>query len=332
VLSLPENNALNPYLLPATTSTYPGGIVTWSETLNQSAATWTITSTWFKANPTGPANDVRRTVTATVLVTPSFAYPANSPVWNYIYAKRTGDPDRCDLEIRNSSDVAAPVYAEGNLCIGQTTKLVRGPVVTKGKLTLENPQNSVGKSTQYISDARIANGCQYKNNPYHNPCQGTPDNLFATVLDTSPPPVTPPMVDWDAVYLNASPGPYYALCQRVRGAAGLRQRPGVAGEPQPGPAERQPAGGRRPDAAGLVHVLDARRGALLERNGEGPDRSRHDLHRRQREELEALRRRQRVELRRGELEAGRRVHANAPGRLAPQTIVAQAQAGISAPA
>ena len=61
VLSLPENNALNPYLLPATTSTYPGGTVTWSGTLNQSAATWTITSTGFKANPTGPANDVRRT-------------------------------------------------------------------------------------------------------------------------------------------------------------------------------------------------------------------------------------------------------------------------------
>ena len=216
VLWLPENNALNPYLLPATTSTYPGGTVTWSGTLNQSAATWTITSTGFKANPTGPANDVRRTVTATVLVTPSLAYPANNPVWNYIYAKRTGDPDGCDLEIRNSSDVAAPVYAEGNLCVGQTTKLVRGPVVTKGKLTLENPQNSVGKSTQSISDAHIANGCQYKNSPYHNPCQGTPDNVFATVLDTSPPPVTPPTVDWDAVYLNASPGPYYA-CVNVSG-------------------------------------------------------------------------------------------------------------------
>src|SRR6266550_719587 len=35
------------------------------------------------------------------------------------------------------------------------------------------------------------------------------DNLWATILDTSPPAVTPPTVNWNDWYLNGSPGPYY---------------------------------------------------------------------------------------------------------------------------
>lgn len=220
VLSKPENNALDPYLLSSRTPTYPDGTITWSGTLNQNTAMWTITSTGYTRNPTGPGtNDVRRTITATVLVTPSYTQPVNNPIWNYIYAKRTGDPDGCDEEIRNSGTIATPLYVEGNLCIGQTTTITRGPLVVKGKLTLENPQNSVGSSGSPISDAHIGNGCQYKNNLYYIPCRGAPSyptNVYAQVLDTVIPAVTWPAPDWDAWYLNANPGPYYP-CSTVSG-------------------------------------------------------------------------------------------------------------------
>src|SRR5438552_4639312 len=43
VLSLPSNNALDPYLLPATTVTYDGATVTYAGTLD-SSGTWTITA------------------------------------------------------------------------------------------------------------------------------------------------------------------------------------------------------------------------------------------------------------------------------------------------
>ena len=216
VLGNPANNPLNPYLLSSRTSSYAGGTVTWSGVMDLLTGTWTITSFGHVKNPTGPAADVQRKVVAVVDITQVPSKSTSNPLWNYIYAKRTGDADGCDLEIRNTSDIYVPVYAEGNLCIGQTTKILKGPLVTKGKLTLENPQNRVGSNGSPIAEAHIANGCQYKNNPWHNPCQGTPDNIYATVLGTVPFPVSPPVPDWDAAYLNGSPGPYYP-CAAVSG-------------------------------------------------------------------------------------------------------------------
>lgn len=217
VLSDPDNNALDPALLSERTSTYPTGSVTWSGELDHATATWTITSTAVVANPTGPdAAPIERTVLAEVEVNPNYTLPANNPVWNYIYATRTGDPDGCDMEIENSGTVASPLYVDGNLCIGQTTAITRGPLVVKGSLTLENPQNRVGSASDPISEAHIGGGCRYKNQPHHDPCQGAPDNVFAQVLTSTPPPVEWPEPDWDAWYLNANPGPYFP-CATVSG-------------------------------------------------------------------------------------------------------------------
>jgi len=73
------NNALDPALLPPTTATYEGGTVTWSGTLDQTTQVWTLTATGTVANPPGPSSAlVRRTVTATVNVTASFAQPLNA--------------------------------------------------------------------------------------------------------------------------------------------------------------------------------------------------------------------------------------------------------------
>jgi Tfp pilus assembly protein PilX len=50
VLSEPTNNALDPYLLPASTMAVEGGTATYTGALDQSTATWTIMSTGLKRN------------------------------------------------------------------------------------------------------------------------------------------------------------------------------------------------------------------------------------------------------------------------------------------
>jgi len=43
------------------------------------------------------------------------------------------------------------------------------------------------------------------------------DNIWATVLDATPPPVTAPTVQWNDWYLNSSPGPYYPCAAPAAG-------------------------------------------------------------------------------------------------------------------
>src|ERR1041384_1117923 len=79
ILSKPDNNALNKYLLGEqsngsvthTPHTYDAGTVEWYGTLTQSvagASTWSLTSIGKVNNPTGTASQVTRTLTAKVPV------------------------------------------------------------------------------------------------------------------------------------------------------------------------------------------------------------------------------------------------------------------------
>jgi Tfp pilus assembly protein PilX len=208
---------------------YTTGYVVWSGSLL--GATWTITSTGYVKNPnlhssTGYAH---RTLTATVNVHPTLTQKLNTPVWNYIYAtKPASTPPTCDETLANSVSVASPFYVEGNLCLTQTSNIVSGPLVVKGRLNLANAnQNWVGTSAKPLSDAHILNGCTLQSTT-HTPClknaNGSAtgaDNVWATVLDTTVPAnLTPPVPDWENWYLNASPGPYFP-CQTINGQAPL---------------------------------------------------------------------------------------------------------------
>ena len=136
ILSKPQNNALKTNLLPSTTSTYSDGTVTWSGTLNEATQTWSLTSTGTIANPTGAtASNVRRTLTAQVPVTPSFAQPLNNPAWNYVFATRTGDPSGCDLTLNNNVSGGSRLYISGNLCLNNNVSVTSNPLVVKGKLS-----------------------------------------------------------------------------------------------------------------------------------------------------------------------------------------------------
>jgi hypothetical protein len=212
VLSLPSNNALDPYLLPATTVAYEGGTVTYSGTLD-SSGTWTITATGLMRNPTGPnTSPVRRTLGVNVGVDPSYSQPLNNMAWNYIWAKATGST--CDMTIGQSVSVATPLYVEGNLCLQNSATISSGPLVVKGSLTMSQKANGVGQPSSPVNEAHIGGACQYWNKATDFPCKGNPDNVYARTLDQNVPPLTPPAADWTKWYLNADPGPYYPCTEK----------------------------------------------------------------------------------------------------------------------
>jgi hypothetical protein len=149
------------------------------------------------------------TLTARVPVTASYTAPANSQVWNYIYVRRTGNV--CDQSLDNSVDMGSPMFVEGNLCLNTPSQISAGPLVVKGKVTLDSNTN-IGSPSSPINEAHIVGGCKFKNQPLHNPCQGPPgnaDRLWANTIDQVPPSFSPPVPEWDEWYENASPGPNF---------------------------------------------------------------------------------------------------------------------------
>src|SRR5919108_5463001 len=216
ILAKPDNNALNQYLLRATTHTYEGGSVTWSGTLAQNtngSSTWTLTSTGKIRNPNRAA-DVTRTLTAKVPVIPTYTQPLNNPSWNFIYSRGTGQT--CDMTIQQSVAVNSPLYVAGNLCLQNSAVVNAGPLVVHGGLTMSQSANRAGTSTTPLNQLAVKNGCKFRNNPLHNPCvQGDGnantayDNVWASSISNNPQSSPAPTVDWDPWYLNANPGPYY---------------------------------------------------------------------------------------------------------------------------
>src|SRR4026208_360838 len=124
VLSKPDNNALNKYLVGEqsngsvthTTHTYDGGTVEWWGTLSQSvtgASTWNLTSVGKVSTPAGrPGSQVTRTLPAKVPVVPTYTQPLNNPAWNFIYSRGTGQT--CDMTIQQSVLVQSPLYVAGH--------------------------------------------------------------------------------------------------------------------------------------------------------------------------------------------------------------------------
>ena len=234
VLRLPTNNALDKYVfctdsgslptLPCKhTDTYSSGKVIWYGTLYQNAAAgtayWDLFSTGYVRNPYGGA-DYQKTLRATIPVVPVTTQPLNNPSWNYIFSRAPGSGvalSGCDMTLANSVNVTAPLYVMGNLCLQNTAKISKGPLIVKGSLDLQATNNQVGAAGADVNEAHIGKGCRYKAQSLHNPCvygagggAGTKDNVWATILDATPPAVTAPTVQWNDWYLNGSPGPYYA--------------------------------------------------------------------------------------------------------------------------
>jgi hypothetical protein len=224
VLSKPDNNALNKYLLgyedggtvEKTMHDYSGGTVTWWGILDEPTATWTLNSVGTIKNPTGAIGDVTRTLTAKVPVTPTVTQPLNNPAWNYLYATQVSGGE-CDLTLENTVEVKTRVYVAGNFCLKNSAKVLGSPnvsVVVHGYTKMFSSQNQIGSSTDPVAEAHIDDGCKWFNNGWHDPCLNGAggsgyDNVWAGLISSTPQPLPKPVADWDTWYLNGSPGPYY---------------------------------------------------------------------------------------------------------------------------
>lgn len=208
VLAQPSNNAFNPDLLPIRTTTYSTGTATWGGVLDSRTGIWTITSTGSAVNPSATGNS-NRTIRASAGITPTLTQPLNNPAWNFIYATHPPTAGVCDETIQQGVAIASPLYVNGNLCLQNTATIVSGPLVVKGSMSLQQPQNTVGTAQNKVNEVHVANGCYYKGASTPSlPC-GPSDHVFARISDSSPTTVAPPVVYWDQWYLNGAPGPYY---------------------------------------------------------------------------------------------------------------------------
>ena len=217
VLSKPENNSLKPDLLPVTTSTYDGGTVTWSGTLDSATAKWTLTSTGKIKNPTSAnASDVQRTLTAKVPITPTLTQPLNNPAWNYIFSTRTGNT--CDMTVSQNVTGSSRLYVEGNLCLNNNADINQTSLLVKGNLDLDN-NSDVGAPTSMDTrvETYVGGNCQYHNGAWATPCSGNQDSRHIYSKKDSPnwvvgvnntvPVIAAPAADWTNWYSNAIPGP-----------------------------------------------------------------------------------------------------------------------------
>jgi len=216
ILSRPENNALNASLLPQTTRTYEEGTVTWSGSLNLATATWALTSTGRIANPTGQVNDVTRTLSAKVPVTPTYTQPLNNPAWNYIFSKRTGNV--CDMTVSNNVGGSSRLYVSGNLCLNNNAGITSAALIVQGNLDLSN-NSYVGASTSMSTrvETFVGGDCRYGGGSWATPCTGDqdgrriyskkdPPNYVVGVANPAPI-IAAPASDFAGWYANAMPGP-----------------------------------------------------------------------------------------------------------------------------
>jgi len=225
VLSLPTNNALHQDILPACTGSppptprrndYAGGYVLWCGDLDLVESAWRIKSTGYVRNPNN-ATEIRRKLSAYVVVTPTVSQPLNNPAWNYVFSTRTGNT--CDQTLNNNVSGGSRLFTKGNLCLGNNVGISMNTLVVEGKLDLANGA-SVGASTSMSTrvETYVGQGCKYGNaGTWVAPCSGNQDSRFifskmtppnyVTGVSATPPVIPIPATDYAGWYSNALPGP-----------------------------------------------------------------------------------------------------------------------------
>jgi hypothetical protein len=223
VLSLPTNNALKPETLPACTSDppqtprrddYAGGYVLWCGDLDRTAAAWTVKSTGYVRNPNN-ASEIRRKLSAYVVVTPTVSQPVNNPAWNYLFSKSTGQT--CDMTLSNNLSGSSRLYVAGNLCLSQNAAVNSSELIVHGNLDLEN-NAAVGAATSMDTrvPTHVGGQCRYSGGTWASPCSGNQDTrkIFSKILpgntigvSNTPPIIGAPVSDFTTWYVNAIPGP-----------------------------------------------------------------------------------------------------------------------------
>jgi Tfp pilus assembly protein PilX len=235
ILNLPTNNALDPDTLPKCTTngtkysdptairtststwlhaSYADGSVDYCGTLVRQSALWYLTSIGNMRNPNKASGTVTRSLEATVTVTPTITQPLNNPVWNYLYAGRTGNT--CDQTLNNNISGASRMYVAGNLCLSPNVQLNQSTVIVGGDLNVAN-NAAVGASTNMSTrvETYVGGNCVYGTGSW-GACSGNQDarHIYSKLSDGTTiavnhtaPVVAPPAADYATWYENAIPGP-----------------------------------------------------------------------------------------------------------------------------
>jgi Tfp pilus assembly protein PilX len=220
-------------LLPSTTTSYSGGSVTWSGTLddvtpgttcnmpNDAAliGCWTITSTGDVRNPAGAA-DSKLKLSVRVPLEGEFSQLLVNPAYDYVYVYGTGAASGCDFANSNNSTFGSRLYVQGNMCISNNTQ-VTNEVNVGGHAAFTSPQASIGTSSTYDTyGVHIVGGCSTSSSgPFTPWACGTAQHVYANpVADKNVASLTPPDIIGSAQgwYKSASPGPF-APCKTSSG-------------------------------------------------------------------------------------------------------------------
>jgi hypothetical protein len=219
VLANPDNNALEDDVLPSSEATassapYEGGTARWYGTLDRGNMEWTITAIGLERNPTG-AEQVRRSLVAKVPLQLANTQDNNSPAWNYIYARATGNT--CDVTLSNNLSGQSRFYVAGNLCLNNNVDITSESLIVRGNLDLANNAD-VGTTSTRI-EAHVGGNCRYGGGSWTTPnCDGDQDSrhIYSKLMPGGTvgvnsgddvPLVLEPEADFVTWYQDAAPGP-----------------------------------------------------------------------------------------------------------------------------
>jgi hypothetical protein len=218
VLSNPTNNALDSTMLPSSeatsaSATYDSGTAKWWGVLDRSTAVWSIYAVGLNNNPTGAGTaQVRRKLSAKVPVTPNNTQPSNSPAWNYIYARATGNT--CDVTLSNNLSGNSRFYVAGNLCLNNNVTISSESLIVRGNLDLSN-NAQIGSSGTRV-ETYVGGNCRYGGGSWATPCTGNQDSrrIYSKLMpggavgvNNTAPLIPEPAADFDEWYTNSIPGP-----------------------------------------------------------------------------------------------------------------------------
>jgi len=223
ILNNPSNNPLDPDILPsseatATSMAYENGTAKWYGVLDRATAVWTITALGLHTNPAGPATaQVRRRLTGKVPVFPIESQSTESPAWNWIYSRRTGNS--CDMTLNNSINGSSRLYVAGNLCVHNGAVIANGPLIVRGNLDVTHKDARVGAATSMATrvETYVGGNCRFQSGSWATPCTGDQDvrkifskqnpSNFVVGVSNSPAFIPEPVANFPLWYENAIPGP-----------------------------------------------------------------------------------------------------------------------------
>jgi len=192
-----------------TWATYGGSLDT-----SGSASVWTLTAYGYAANTDSQgARPIQHKVSAQIQLQAENDTSAVDDSWSYLFSTQTQSANKaCDQTY--TTQISTFVYAQGNLCLSGNGEFIDSSshstkVEANGYIELQSSTNSfVGTSTNSaVGTVKTNFGCIYSGTTYH-PCATSSAHQFIKSSSGTTDGITPPVVDWDAWYRSAAPGPH----------------------------------------------------------------------------------------------------------------------------